>query len=300
MFGLRTICALTLSVLALASALAAQERPPITGIAHVTLKTNDPAAAAAFYGHDLGFHWVALAGIPKSMEFQVNERQTIRVIPDLAGDEDRLVEVAFETADAKKLLTYLSAHGVQTPPAVTESGGERSFAVTDPEGHRIVFVQFTRKALLPPKTNPDERISKRIIHAGFIVQDRAVEDKFFQDVLGFDEMWHGGPTDTQINWIDVRVPNGNDWLEYMCNVRNPSVRNRGVMNHLALGVPDVNKANEALLARNAKFTEKPKIGRDGKWQLNLYDPNQTRAELMEPAPVEKPCCSEMKPPRPQK
>jgi hypothetical protein len=39
--------------------------------------------------------------------------------------------------------------------------------------------------------------------------------------------------------------------------------------------------------------EKPKIGRDGKWQLNLYDPNGTRAELMEMKPVEKPCCSAM-------
>jgi hypothetical protein len=35
----------------------------------------------------------------------------------------------------------------------------------------------------------------------------------------------------------------------------------------------------------------PKIGRDGKWQLNLYDPNLTRAELMEPKPVQPPCCS---------
>jgi hypothetical protein len=25
--------------------------------------------------------------------------------------------------------------------------------------------------------------------------------------------------------------------------------------------------------------------------LNLYDPNLTRAELMEPAPVQTPCCS---------
>jgi len=31
--------------------------------------------------------------------------------------------------------------------------------------------------------------------------------------------------------------------------------------------------------------------------LNLYDPNLTRAELMEPKPVEPPCCSVMKPPR---
>jgi hypothetical protein len=27
--------------------------------------------------------------------------------------------------------------------------------------------------------------------------------------------------------------------------------------------------------------------------LNLYDANLTRAELMEPKPVEKPCCSPM-------
>jgi len=37
--------------------------------------------------------------------------------------------------------------------------------------------------------------------------------------------------------------------------------------------------------------EQPKIGRDGKWQLNLYDPNSTRVELMEPKPVKTPCCS---------
>jgi len=49
-----------------------------------------------------------------------------------------------------------------------------------------------------------------------------------------------------------------------------------------------------VLKRGAKLDEKPQIGRDGKWQLNLYDPNFTRVELMEPKPVEKPCCSEMK------
>lgn len=36
----------------------------------------------------------------------------------------------------------------------------------------------------------------------------------------------------------------------------------------------------------------PKIGRDGKWQYNLFDPDGTRAEIMEFQPVVKPCCSE--------
>ena len=46
-----------------------------------------------------------------------------------------------------------------------------------------------------------------------------------------------------------------------------------------------------MLARGLKPAEGPKIGRDGKWQLNLYDPNLTRMELMEPEPVQEPCCS---------
>jgi hypothetical protein len=96
----------------------------------------------------------------------------------------------------------------------------------------------------------------------------------------------------------MRVPDGNDWLEYMLNVRNPTPKTRGVMNHLALGVPSVEAAYKSLTDRKANLQDqKPKIGRDGKWQLNLYDPNLTRVELMEPKPVETPCCSPMKPPR---
>jgi hypothetical protein len=62
------------------------------------------------------------------------------------------------------------------------------------------------------------------------------------------------------------------------------------MHHMALGVPSVAAGYEAVTSRGYK-AEQPKIGRDGKWQLNLYDPNLTRAELMEPKPVEKACCS---------
>ena len=52
-------------------------------------------------------------------------------------------------------------------------------------------------------------------------------------------------------------------------------------------------AGESLRIEDVRC-QPPKIGRDGKWQLNLYDPNLTRVELMEPKPVETPCCSPMK------
>jgi len=45
--------------------------------------------------------------------------------------------------------------------------------------------------------------------------------------------------------------------------------------------------------------EKPQLGKDGKWQLNLYDPDLTRVELMEFRPAAKPCCSEYRGPHPQ-
>jgi hypothetical protein len=75
----------------------------------------------------------------------------------------------------------------------------------------------------------------------------------------------------------------------MLNVKDPSPRTLGVMNHLALGVPKIGLSFETVVERGYD-AEKPKIGRDGKWQLNLYE-NLTRVELMEPKPVQTPCCS---------
>ena len=91
---------------------------------------------------------------------------------------------------------------------------------------------------------PATRISEHMIHAGFLVKDRAAEDRFFRDTLGFDEMWHGGKTETSADWISMRVPDGEDWLEYMCNVRNPTLKTRGVMNHVAFGVPEMDAGSQ--------------------------------------------------------
>ncbi|HXF27975.1 MAG TPA: VOC family protein, partial [Bryobacteraceae bacterium] len=140
---------------------------------------------------------------------------------------------------------------------------------------------------------PDTRISQRIIHVGITVQDRAAADHFYKDILGFHAIWHGGMTDDRTDWVDMQVPDGTDWLEYMLNVHNPSPHTLGVMHHLALGVPSAEAGYKIVVERGYKPPQPPQIGRDGKWQLNLYDPNGTRVELMEPKPVRAPCCSPM-------
>jgi hypothetical protein len=38
--------------------------------------------------------------------------------------------------------------------------------------------------------------------------------------------------------------------------------------------------------------------KNGKWQLNVYDPDLTRLELMEFKPLRKPCCSDFTGPHP--
>ncbi len=280
------------------------KRPPITGVAHVALKTSDLTAARQFYGHDLGFSDALV--MPESQRpgawFKINDHQYVELYPTLKSeDEDRLIEVAFETPDVQAMRDYLASKGIAVPARVEKGwDGNLSFQVSDPEGHRIAFVQYITDSI-PGKQfgllMPATRISEHMIHAGFLVKDRAAEDRFFKDILGFDLMWQGGKTETSFDWISMRVPDGEDWIEYMCNVQNPSPKTRGIMNHIAFGVPSMEAANQTLQARQAPMPEKAKIGRDGKWQLNLYDPNLTRAELMEPKPVEKPCCSELKPRR---
>jgi hypothetical protein len=113
-------------------------------------------------------------------------------------------------------------------------------------------------------------------------------------LLGFRPYWHGGMHEGVSDWVSLQVPDGSDWLEYMLNQEHPDQRVTGIMNHVSFGVADMKQAQAKLESHGWKphGEEIAKIGRDGKWQLNLYDPDGTRVEVMEFKPVEKPCCSE--------
>jgi catechol 2,3-dioxygenase-like lactoylglutathione lyase family enzyme len=276
-------------------------RPAIVGISHIGLRTADLAASRKFYSSILGL------GEPFSLDdppgkllltyFKVNDHQYIEIFPELKDPkQDRLSHISFETADAEQLRAYLASRGVKVPAKLDPMlDGNRGFEVTDPDGFTVEFIQYMPGSLHSRnfgKYLPDTRISERMIHVGITVHDRAAADHFYKDILGFHETWHGGMKDTQTDWVDMRVPEGTDWLEYMLNVKDPSPRTLGIMHHLALGVPDIHAAYDTVTARGLK-AEKPQIGRDGKWQLNLYDPDLTRVELMEPKPVQTPCCSPM-------
>jgi lactoylglutathione lyase len=278
-----------------------KSRPPILGVAHIGLKTSDLAAAENFYGQVLGFAHFSLdkpAGGLMLNYYKVNDHQYIEIYPTLIDPAaDRMTHFAFETSDIQKLRDYLAAQNVKVPASLKPGLDKNlSMMIKDPEGHDVEFVQYMPGSLHSShfgKLLPETRVSKRMIHVGVTIHDRAAADRFYKDILGFHMTWQGGKTDDQVDWVDMRVPDGTDWLEYMLNSHNPSPKQLGVLHHLALGVPSIQPAFETVQSRGYKASQPPKIGRDGKWQLNLYDPNDTRAELMEPTPVQTPCCSPM-------
>ena len=301
----RTLIALILSMAAsqFAVPLRGQEqslRPPITGITYVRLWSVDPHAAVGFYSKILGLvpRDAGCAGMVRPC-YILSEHQQITLAQGASGSHPNLLaEVAFATADAGGMHRYLQAHNIPVNSVIRDFNGSIHFSLQDPEGLPITFVQAPAHRQLTPPAN---QISTRLIHAGFIVLDRAAEDKFYKDLLGFHVYWHGGMKDDESNWVDMQVPDGTDWLEYML-VRGPeksgiapsmSQQTLGVLDHFSLGVENMEKSvtllyeGDRLTARHSQA----QIGRDGKWQFNLYDTDGIRVELIEFQPAGKPCCS---------
>jgi catechol 2,3-dioxygenase-like lactoylglutathione lyase family enzyme len=312
---------LAVAILALsfcAAAIAGKEhpRPKILGIASAHFYTTDNPGARKFYSIIFAKDLSCTMCEEHAFEALVIRLPSQQVVtfsaPAGPTPSNLLAEVVFATDDADAMRAYLKAQkikiekgpdpGVPSPrthpdspsdPTIAAVATFADFSILDPEGHRIGFVQV-EKGWSPSNTD-----ALRLIHAGFVVNDRTAEDRFYKDILGFHLYWHGGMKDDKNDWVAMQVPDGTDWIEYMLNISpTASKHTLGVMNHMALGVTDIHETEKRLIADGWKPTEEPKVGRDGKWQLNLYDPDETRTEFMEFAPKEKPCCSEITGPNP--
>ncbi|MBS1820462.1 MAG: VOC family protein [Acidobacteria bacterium] len=270
------------------SHLLAQQRPAITGIAFVRVYSSDAAATENFYGRTLGYSFGTIGNIT---HYSVGPEQWIETVPlPNPAPRARLAAVGFRTVDARGLEKYLKAHRVE----IVDPLKNGRFSVHDPEGNLIFFVQQVKAQWIEPP-HPDPAVSRRIIHTGFVVKDEAAENRFYREILGFRPYWRGGRTDTSIDYVSQQVPEGSDWLEYMLNVpAGASAKQLGSSDHMSLGVEHMPDAIAAL-ARNG--CEGPnctasKTGRDGKVQLNLFDPDLTRVEYMEFKPSGTTCCSQ--------
>ena len=277
----------------------APSRPPIVGVAHIGLRTDNLEAARKFYGQELGYQEAFTLDKPSGglmlTYFKVNDHQYIEVFPNLERpDQDRLSHIAFETTNIQQLRDYLASRAVKVPDTLKPGlDGNVSFMIKDPDGHDVEFVQYMPGSLHEKnfgKFLPATRVSDRIIHVGATVQDRA----------------RGRPSLQRSPRLPRDLARRHEGRPHGLGRYARSRRHGLVRVHAQRAQPESEDArsHEPPGARRAERRggtqdghgrglkpEEPKIGRDGKWQLNLYDPNFTRAELMEPKPVETPCCS---------
>jgi catechol 2,3-dioxygenase-like lactoylglutathione lyase family enzyme len=276
-------------------------RPRITGISHLAVYTSNPAATDHYYREIVGAAKLPDPENPKGIRYALSATQFIEVLPLPEGAGiNRLDHTAWNTEDAEGLRRFLAAKSWKVPGQVEKGAdGSRWFTVQDPEGNKVEFVQPHAQ----PKPVPaPEVIGRHIIHVGFLVHSRAVEDTFYRDLLGFRPYWFGGMTEGKLDWVSQQAPDGHDWVEYMLTSGpsgsgippTMSQQNLGVLDHLSIGEASVPEAYKVLEAGNrltGRHDDQPKIGKDGKYQFNLYDPDGIRLELMNFHATEKPCCS---------
>ena len=299
------ILGLLVAVLLCSSAVAQEspQRPHILGIESVTIYVSSVDDARAFYN-------MVFDQIPKhcpnckqplNLNLSLNRFQSILLAPlHPSAPSNLLKEITFWTDNVTALRRYLVVKKIDVGNLA--GPGVKYLSVTDPEGHKISFFE-TDGVLKDPKVTAIQSrggYEGEIIHAGFIVHNRADVEHFYKDILGFRPYWRGGMKDDQTDWVSMQVPDGVDWIEFMVNVApDADQRLRGIMNHIAIGTTDIHAMQKKLTDNGVKLTVQPKIGRDGKWQLNLYDPDDTRVEFMEFTPTQKPCCSEYTGPHPK-
>ena len=273
-------------------------RPHILGISHMAVFAHDYEKSRAFYGQFLGFQEPYSLknpdGSPSMTFFKINDRQYIELFPERQADTDRLSHISLETDDAEALRVYLASKGVKVPSAVHRGRiGNLGFDVTDPEGHTVEMYQYAPGGQTVEsygKFMSDDRVSKRMTHVGLIVTNLDAEYKFYTEILGFTEFWRGSSTGKVLSWINLKVPDGSDYIEFMLFAKAPDATHRGTAHHMCLQVPDV-AASVATLEAKPYFKAygQPIVVHTGvnrKRQANLYDPDGTRIEVMEPDTID--------------
>jgi lactoylglutathione lyase len=276
----------------------AQERPRILGLAHVALHVSDIEKARAFYKDFLGFAEPFKLNNPDgslALTFiKINDRQYIELFPGLEPGADRLHHIALETDNAERMRMYLASRGVKVPDHVPKGRiGNLNFNITDPDGHTVEIVEYASDGWSmreEGKFLPETRISDHLLHAGILVGNLDAATHFYGEILGFREIWRGSSNGKTLSWVNLKVPDGGDYIEFMLYHDLPAPDQRGVEHHICLQAPDVAAALAKLEARPYRIgysrVLEVRTGINRRRQLNLFDPDGTRTELMEPVTVD--------------
>jgi len=265
----------------------AQERPQILSISHIAVKASDVEKSVAFYRDFLGYLETGRLkykndGSLMLVFMKVSDTQWLEIFDARRLEKDDLLyQVCFRVADAEAMRSYLTRFNLIVPAKVNLGQIQNlGFTVRDPRNYIIEFQQYAPEGWTmrdKGKFLPVTRISDHIGHAGIIVEDLPAAQHFYEDILGLKESWRGSKDGKAISWLHVKLPESRDFVEFMLETN--------VAPHFCLEVSDIEASKAKLEARPYFHNyDKPmeiKIGKNHKRQLNLFDPDGIRVELME-------------------
>lgn len=271
------------------------KRPRIVGISHAAIYVHDTGRARAFYEGFLGFDELRSLkredGSDRIILIKINDAQSLELFAEDAHDDGQFSHIALTTNDAEKMRAYLLLRGVAVPDTIHKSQtGNLFFTVRDPNNHLIEIVERKGDGFTAGRQGQSlgtGRISTRLAHVGLSSPMVGPALKFYRDILGFREFWHGSSADDQLHWISIRVPDGDDFLELMTDKGTPSAQERALQNHIGLQSADLAKTMAELKSRTAKYPYayplEISLGKDRKGQAMLDDPDGVHIEITEEA-----------------
>jgi lactoylglutathione lyase len=275
------------------------KRPRILGISHIAVFVHNVDSSIAFYKDFLGYQEQYRlnkpSGEPSTIFMKINKLQCIELFPERAEGSDRLYQVALTIDDAEAMRAYLASHGVKVPAKVSKGRiGNSNFTCKDLDGRVVEFVQYEHDGWTLQDSGKHEsnaRISTHLKHIGFAVDSLNRSMAFYRDLLGFQEAWRGSKDGQSLSWVNLKVPDGTDYVELMLyKEATPPPSRLGSMNHMSLEVNDMANAVTNLEDRPARklYPRKLEIatGINRKRQCNLFDPDGTRCEIMEPGTID--------------
>jgi catechol 2,3-dioxygenase-like lactoylglutathione lyase family enzyme len=268
---------------------------PIVGLAGVAFRTSDLAKARAYYTGVLGFPEAFTLKSPTgvtSVYFKVNDDQYIEVVNDIKpGELRRMARVMFQSNDLKKLHAIYTERGLNPTPIVTGPDGNAVFRVIGPSEAKLDFIEYvptSRQGQLRGKLLDPRRISTRLWHVGIYTQDRAASAPFYGEKLGLPRGRDLGRGEY------IETPSSDRNIETKHPPLDPNIpaqkaqlerETMGAVEHMALEVADM-RATRDLVQERGKYTDlqvRAHVGNNRHWLMHIFDPDGSRAEIMETA-----------------
>jgi catechol 2,3-dioxygenase-like lactoylglutathione lyase family enzyme len=284
----------------------AQERPtaasatdlPILGLAGIAFRVSDLDKARRYYQGVLGFAEAFTVTDPngraRSAFFKINDDQYVEVIPDLKpGEMNRQARVMVQSSDLERLHAIYTERGLNPTPITTGGDGNPVFRIIGPDDAKLDFVQYvagSQQGRLRGKLLDPRRISTHLWHVGIYTKDRATVAPFYQDKLGFarGRDLPGGRGEY------IETPSSDRNIETKhppLDPNNPATRAQyerevmGAVQHMALEVADM-RATRDLVQERGGYTDlqvRAHVGNNRHWLMHMFDPDGSRAEIMETA-----------------